>query len=145
MFFRYLPDTLSATISAADNHYAVRKSIVTYPITPNSVSFDSQFQQFKLFRFLGTFESRDLNACTIRLRSYRNYQTSTVDSTRIFSFTANAENIELFNSLNSTKARGMLFIIDAGYDAAISMQQIPYISGYEIITDVDYGREDYHE
>lgn len=143
--FRYLPDTLAATISAADNHYAVRKSIVTYPLTPNTVSFDSQFQQFKLFRFLGTFESRDLNACTIRLRSYRNYQTSTVDSTRIFSFTANAENIELFNSLNSTKARGMLFIIDAGYDAAISMQQIPYISGYEIITDVDYGREDYHE
>lgn len=143
--FRFIPDTAAATISAADNHFNVRKVISTYALTPNSVSFDSQFQQIKLFRFIGSFETKDLNAFVMRLRTYRNFQSTTIDSTRLFSFTTSADNVELFNNLNSGKARGMIFYFDNSYDFSQSVQQIPYISGYEIITDVDYDKEDYHE
>jgi hypothetical protein len=143
--FRYLPETISATQSAADNHYYVRKVIKTYPLAINGVSFDAQYQQLKLFRFVGDFELADLNAFIMRLRTYRNYQLTTVDSTRLYSFNNLISNVELFNNLNSGKSRAVLFLFDCTYDFSQSIQQIPYISGYEMITDVDYGKEDYHE
>lgn len=143
--FRYLPDTIDATRSAADNHYYVRKKITTYPLAPNGPSFDAQFQNLKIFRFVGAFETRDLNAFVLRLKTYRNYQLGTVDSQRNFSFTALVSNIEAFNNLNSGKARAMLFDWDCNFDFSTSIQTIPYVSGYELIADIDYGREDYHE
>lgn len=143
--FRFFPESVTATKAAADNHYYVRKQIMTYPLAANDVSFDSQYQQIKLFRFPSTLEVADLTAFVMRLQTYRNYQTSTVDSTRTFSFTGNVANIEVFNNLNSGKARAMLFLWSCTYDFSQNIQQIPYISGYEIITDVDYAREDYHD
>lgn len=143
--YRYFPDTAPATTSCADNHYYVKKQIVTYPLSPNGISFDAQYQLLKVFRFVGAYELNDLNAFSLRLRTYFGFQTSVVDSTRTYSFTNAITNAEVFTNLNSGKARAMLFWFDATYDFSQSIQQLPYVSGYEMITDVDYGKEDYHD
>lgn len=143
--YRYFPDTAPATTSCADNHYYVKKQIVTYPLSPNGISFDAQYQLLKVFRFVGAYELNDLNAFSLRLRTYFGFQTSVVDSTRTYSFTNAITNAEVFTNLNSGKARAMLFWFDATYDFSQSIQQLPYVSGYEMVTDVDYGKEDYHD
>jgi hypothetical protein len=119
----------------ADHGTAIAR-IMRFIYHLSTPSINKEFLRFKLFSMYNPGETSDFVTSTPTVKTYRDFQTSMVDSEFTLAFT-DSSIFEADKKLRANKARAMEFeIIDS------TVNECLHLTGWEILVDDGFRKED---
>lgn len=119
----------------ADGDEAIERRI-SFLVTLGTPSIDKEFLRFKIWSLYNTGEASQFVTSSPTIRTYRNFQTSTLDTSSSMAFTASTI-FEDTIKLKSNKARALQFTI---LDNTI--HECLHLTGWEMVVALPYKEED---